>query len=87
MICWIYRSNKQDEMYLYLSKKDQFDLLPAELLKRFGQPELVMELDLSKRENLARANIELVKKALSEQGFYLQVPPTVTAHLHQGDGL
>jgi uncharacterized protein YcgL (UPF0745 family) len=87
MHCWIYRSTKQDEMYLYLIKKDQFDLFPVELLQRFGPPELVMDLDLATRAKLARANIDLVKKALAEKGFYLQVPPTITAHLHQGDGL
>ncbi len=87
MLCWIYRSNKQDEMYLYLAKKDQFDELPAALRQRFGTPEWVMELDLSTRDKLARANIDNVKKALREQGFYLQVPPTINVTLHQGDGL
>ncbi len=87
MNCWIYRSNKQDEMYLYLATRDQFEKVPEALLKRFGTPELVMEVDLASREKLARADISKVKQALAEQGFYLQVPPTVTAHLHQGDGL
>lgn len=87
MLCWVYRSNKQDEMYLYLAKRDQFDVIPEALLKRFGAAELVMEVDLNARDKLARANIDNVKKALAENGFYLQVPPTITAHLHQGDGL
>jgi hypothetical protein len=87
MLCWIYRSKKQDEMYLYLSVRDQFDGVPEALLKRFGQPEFVMEVDLATRAKLARADIDKVKHALQTQGFYLQVPPTVNAHLHQGDGL
>jgi len=87
MQCWIYRSNKQDEMYLYLAVRDQFERVPEALLTRFGKPELVMDVDLASRDKLARADITKVKQALIEQGFYLQVPPTVTVHLHQGDGL
>ena len=36
MFCYIYRSSKQDEMYLYLREKDQFADVPVELAKRFG---------------------------------------------------
>ncbi|EEQ15054.1 hypothetical protein yfred0001_1600 [Yersinia frederiksenii ATCC 33641] len=34
-----------------------------------------MLLSLNERKSLATADIEKVKKALVEQGFYLQVPP------------
>jgi uncharacterized protein YcgL (UPF0745 family) len=32
-------------------------------------------LDLAKRDKLAGADIQKVKQALTEQGFYLQMPP------------
>ncbi|NQD38844.1 YcgL domain-containing protein [Permianibacter sp. IMCC34836] len=85
MKCYIYRSSKQDEMYLYLRERDQFDTVPAELLNRFGKAEWVMELDLASRSKLARENIDRVRAALQERGFYLQLPPQIEAHLDDGD--
>lgn len=85
MNCYIYRSNKQDEMYLYLREQDQFSVLPAELAQRFGKPEFVMVLDLASRTKLARENIDKVRVALQERGFFLQMPPQFEAHLDDGD--
>ena len=75
MISFIYRSPKKAEMYLYLKKKDGFDDLDEGLKKVFGAPEFVMMLNLDKRDRLARVDIERVKEELSENGFYLQLPP------------
>ncbi|SFU68341.1 YcgL domain-containing protein [Xenorhabdus koppenhoeferi] len=77
MICVIYRSLKRDQTYLYIAKKDDFSRVPEELLKTFGQPQYSMMISLSDRKKLANADIEKVKAALVEQGFYLQVPPPV----------
>lgn len=46
-------------------------------MKSFGTPQLAMVLPLDERKKLANADIEKVKLALQEQGFYLQVPPPV----------
>ncbi|ANI29112.1 hypothetical protein PL78_04565 [Yersinia entomophaga] len=75
MHCVIYRSPKRDQTYLYIEKKDDFSRVPPELLASFGQPQFSMMLSLSERKKLATADIEKVKTALIEQGFYLQVPP------------
>lgn len=85
MKCYIYRSSKQEEMYLYLRERDQFALIPRELASRFGKAEFVMELDLATRTTLARENIETVRSALQQNGFHLQLPPRVEAHLDDGD--
>lgn len=85
MKCYVYRSSKQDEMYLYLREKDKFSELPQELATRFGKAEFVMELDLASRAKLARENIETVRQSLQARGFYLQMPPRVEAHLYAGD--
>lgn len=47
-----------------------------------------MMLALSDRKKLASADIDKVKAALSEQGFYLQVPPPPESLLkmHLGAG-
>ena len=73
--CWIYRSPKKDEMYLYLGDEGDFDSVPAELLKRFGTPELVMSLELHSGRALAREDVLQVMANLRERGYHLQMPP------------
>ena len=82
MICAIYRSTKRDQTYLYIEKKDDFSRIPEELLQSFGEPQFAMLLDLAQRQRLANADIEKVKQALTDQGFYLQVPPPVESMLN-----
>lgn len=75
MFCVIYRSTKRDQTYLYVDKKDDFSRVPEALMKSFGTPHLVMLLPLDGSKKLASADIEKVKLALKEEGFYLQLPP------------
>ncbi|NVJ60221.1 MAG: YcgL domain-containing protein [Gammaproteobacteria bacterium] len=77
MLCFVYRSKKKDEMYLYVLKRDDFSKVPDNLLKLFGQPEYALSLDLAKRTKLAREDIQQVKQKLEDDGFYLQMPPPV----------
>ncbi|MFH8134716.1 YcgL domain-containing protein [Pantoea osteomyelitidis] len=88
MFCVIYRSPLRDQTYLYVEKKDDFSRVPEELLKGFGKPQLAMVLSLTQREKLAGADINKVKQALSETGFYLQLPPPpeslLKIHLESG---
>ncbi|CAI1686381.1 YcgL domain [Serratia quinivorans] len=83
MLCVIYRSSKRDQTYLYVEKKDDFSRVPEDLLKSFGTPQLAMVLSLEGREKLASADIDKVKEALKEEGFYLQVPPPLENLLKQ----
>ncbi|OTA20039.1 Protein YcgL [Xenorhabdus beddingii] len=83
MICVIYRSSKRDQTYLYVEKKGDFSRVPEALLKTFGDPQYSMMISLSERKKLANADIEKVKTALHEQGFYLQVPPPVESLINK----
>ncbi|CAI0769129.1 YcgL domain [Serratia proteamaculans] len=83
MLCVIYRSPKRDQTYLYVEKKDDFSRVPEDLMKSFGSPQLAMVLSLEGREKLATADIEKVKEALKDEGFYLQVPPPLENLLNQ----
>ncbi|HEJ9093924.1 YcgL domain-containing protein [Serratia odorifera] len=83
MLCVIYRSPKRDQTYLYVEKKDDFSRVPEDLLKSFGTPQFAMLLNLEGRKRLANADIEKVKEALQEEGFYLQFPPPVENLLNQ----
>ncbi|MEG1212304.1 MAG: YcgL domain-containing protein [Leclercia sp.] len=75
MFCVIYRSTQRDQTYLYVEKKDDFSRVPEALLKSFGKPLLVMLMPLDGRKQLRNADLEKVKNALTEQGYYLQLPP------------
>jgi uncharacterized protein YcgL (UPF0745 family) len=76
MQCAIYKSNKKSDTYLFVEKEDKFDRVPPSLLDMLGDIELVMTLDLDKRDKLAQADLNDVKKSLAEQGYFLQLPPT-----------
>ena len=73
--CWIYKGAKRDEMYLYVDREDDFERVPPALLSALGDLELVMSLELDPNRKLARADVQRVIEELSQQGFYLQMPP------------
>ena len=83
--CWVYRSPRRDEMYLYLRTEDDFTAVPAELLQRFGAPQRVMSLDLHPQRRLAREDVAQVRAELRAKGYYLQLPPRITPDLYYGD--
>jgi hypothetical protein len=76
MKTFIYKSTKKDELYLYISKKDDFSDVPQELYDSMGkEPVFVMELELSADRPLAREDVNTVMKNLETQGFHVQMPP------------
>ena len=75
MNCYIYKSLKKDEMYLYVDRKDDFSRVPDALMGVVGRLEFVMELELTAERKLAREDADEVRKNLAEQGFHLQMPP------------
>lgn len=83
MLCFIYRSPKRDQMYLYVPNKEQFNEVPEQLLNAFGVPDFSMMVDLSKRENLAREDINKVRENMNSQGYHLQMPPNQESMLKQ----
>ena len=72
----IFKSNRQQEMYLYVDKARGLVDVPEALLARFGEPESLMTLLLAPERKLARADATEVLNMISDQGFYLQMPPT-----------
>lgn len=60
---------------IYTSKKGRFLARSDELMRSFGTPQMAMLLPLDGRKKLVNADLEKVKQALSEQGYYLQLPP------------
>ena len=83
MNCYIYRSNQQKGMYLYLVEKDNFEHVPESLIKLLGEMDFSFEFDLSKDRKLVRAESEEVLRILKENGYFLQMPPPKSELLGQ----
>lgn len=74
-ICNIYKSPKQDEMYLYVDKREGLSRVPEALLASFGEPKEVMTMLVRSEKDLARADGAKVLADILSKGFYLQMPP------------
>jgi uncharacterized protein YcgL (UPF0745 family) len=83
--CWVYKSPEKEEMYLYLTEENGFDVVPEPLRQRFGKPELVMALWLHPGRRLAREDVNKVLSNLDRQGFHLQMPPTLRPDAYYGN--
>jgi uncharacterized protein len=75
MKCFIYRSPKRNNTYVYLRERDVFAVLPPEMIGGLGTLEFVMELELTPERRLATQDVNLVMKNLADFGFHMQFPP------------
>ncbi|MES2624208.1 MAG: YcgL domain-containing protein [Pseudomonadota bacterium] len=77
VLCTIYRSNREREMYIYVNRADGLSRLPEELLARLGTTSEVMTIKLTPDRKLARAKAPEVLAAIEAKGFYMQLPPEI----------
>jgi uncharacterized protein YcgL (UPF0745 family) len=75
--CAIYKGTKRPDDYLYVEKEDDFSRTPQALLDLMGKLQFVISLELSADRQLAQADVHQVMRQLTEQGYYLQMPPKV----------
>jgi hypothetical protein len=73
LICFIYRSERKADTYLYLIEKDDFSLVPEELMTVFGEPEFSFQFELTTERSLAKEDSTTVYENLKQQGFHLQI--------------
>ena len=75
MLCVVYRCRQKLDTYLYLPHGASFDELPESLQQLSAGATQVLTVNLAKPRNLARmTSVELVQR-LTEQGYYVQLPP------------
>lgn len=78
MICAVYKSQRKTDTYVYVVKQEDaekdLDVIPEVVALPLGDLTHVMDIDLSSREQLARIDINELKKALQENGLYIQMP-------------
>ncbi|AWL12293.1 YcgL domain-containing protein [Saliniradius amylolyticus] len=75
MLCAIYKSPRKDETYLFVPGRERFEEVPEALMESFGQPELVMVLNITADSRLAISEPGKVLEKIDQQGYYLQLPP------------
>ncbi len=83
-LCSIYRCSKKEGMYLYVDKQDDLASVPDALKKTIGQLELAMTLLITEDKKLAQSKSTDVLQAITDQGYYLQMPPTIVDLQQEG---
>lgn len=83
MRCFVYKSLRKADLYVFLRNEGEFDRLPPALLEQMGAPVFVIELLLDPERKLAREDVNVVIRNLDEQGYHLQLPPVVSEVIAQ----
>ena len=78
MQCFVYKSPRKADTYVFLAKRDGFDVLPAPIAETLGKLVWVMDLDLTPERKLAREDAAVVIANIERRGFHLQLPPPET---------
>ncbi|MGI9286630.1 MAG: YcgL domain-containing protein [Pseudomonadales bacterium] len=74
-LCKVYKSQRKEMTFLYVDFARDLESVPAELLENFGEPQLVMSLQLQPERRLAVVKGSTVLKQIEQCGYYLQLPP------------
>jgi len=74
-IVTVFRSTKEEGMYLIVEKMKGLKSVPELLLERFGRPEESMSFLLTADRKMARFDATQVLTAIKDNGFFLQLPP------------
>jgi len=77
MRCFVYKSLRKADTYVYLAQREGGVLLPEALQSALGELRFVMELDLAPGRRLAQEDPAVVRENLASRGFHLQMPPPV----------
>lgn len=75
MQCFVYRSDKKLDTYVYLRERDAFAVLPPQIAATLGELGFVLEVALTPERKLARGDSAVVRANLVANGFHIQFPP------------
>lgn len=76
-VCVIYKSKRQDELYLFVDKTQGLEPVPEDLLASLGSLVEVMTLQITPDRKLARADAGRVLETIAGQGYFVQMPPSL----------
>jgi uncharacterized protein YcgL (UPF0745 family) len=70
----VFRSVKKPDTYLFVRRGQVWGELPESLQGIFGSPVHAMDLIMTPERKLARTDGKAVLEAISDKGFFLQMP-------------
>lgn len=76
MHAYVYKSLRKSDAYVYLARREGFEVMPAPVRAQLEPLRFVLDVDLTPPRQLARVDAEEVRTGLVMRGFYLQVPQT-----------
>ncbi len=83
MLCFVYASLRKADTYVWLTRQDDFGVLPESLALMLGDLRFVLEVELDAQRKLPKEDAAAVLKNLQEQGWHLQLPPQHTISVAQ----
>lgn len=78
MQCFVYVSLRKTNSYLWLARRDDFEILSEPLQLLLGELRFVMEVQLDEYRKLPVEDAAQVLEHLRTQGWHLQLPPKET---------
>jgi len=72
--CYIYRCSAKLDMYIYLSKENDFECIDDSIKKKLGTLDFAMALEIKDDTKLAKEDPKKIIENLKSQGFHLQLP-------------
>jgi uncharacterized protein YcgL (UPF0745 family) len=82
MLAYVYKSQRKDDTYVYLARRDAFAQLPEPLRSRLGPLRFVLEVTLTPERKLAREDAAVVRENLAARGFHIQFPSRIEPESH-----
>ena len=79
MHAFVYKSLRKQDTYIYLGKRDDFEVMPAAVRGPLEPFAFVLDVELTPERRLARVDAAQVRANLREHGFHLQLPPAPVA--------
>lgn len=70
-----FKSAKKNELYLFVPQENGLEKLPNELLVMFGEPQHVIDFELTHDRKMGREDPLKVLDGLKTKGYFIQMPP------------
>ncbi|GAA5104791.1 YcgL domain-containing protein [Orbus sasakiae] len=71
--CYIYRSPKKENSYLYIDTENDFSKVPDVLMNVFGEPILVMKVLLDGKRQFVVGSSQDIEDKIKQDGFFVQM--------------
>ncbi|MCO6554297.1 MAG: YcgL domain-containing protein [Gilliamella sp.] len=73
MWCYIYRSTKKENCYLYMEHENDFSTIPKKVMSIFGSPVFVMKVLLDGKRKFVVGTATEIEEKIKTDGFFLQM--------------